>query len=76
MKIFREFNGRRDMMSVESDKTTGELKVSIVNNVGENATTAQFLVRKDIAQVLIKTLFDGMKLEDPDSQLPIYKIEP
>jgi len=76
VKITRSTKARTDVLELDTSAADGELIVTIVNGLGSSGVVStQFALRKDIAQVLIKTLFDGMKLEDPEGTLPIYQIE-
>lgn len=77
MKIVRSLLGITDVLDIDTESSDGELSIKITSNFDSpQAQTLQFAVRKDIAQLLIKSLFDGMRLQNPDETLPEYKVIP
>jgi hypothetical protein len=76
MKVFRRVRKQVDVLEIPTRWSGEEFKIEITNNFGTpQATGTSFVLRADLAQALIKSLFDGMRLDDPDSELPIYTVE-
>lgn len=76
-KVFRTFEGKTSVLDIPTTLVNGELVISITDDFGEEtARSTSFGVRADIAEVLIKALFQGMKIDDPATQRPTFKLEP
>jgi hypothetical protein len=76
-KVYRTFNGVTSLLNIPTTLVQGELIITITESIGtEEAKTLSFGVRADIAEVLIKALFQGMKIDDPETVRPIFKLEP
>ena len=78
MKIYKTLRGQTDLLTVDTNKNDGVLTIEILEGIENPATvrSMSFPVPPDIARLVVRALFDGMRIEDPDGDLPIYKVDP
>lgn len=76
MKVTRKLGNRVDILEIPTRLINNEMRIEITNNVGTpQVTGAVFFLRADLAQALIKSLYEGMRLDDPNGEIPVYSVD-
>lgn len=76
-KVYRTFADKTTLLEIPTTTASGELQISITDNFGtEAAQTLSIGLRADIAEVMIKALYNGMRIEENDVLRPQFRVEP
>jgi len=77
-KVIRKYQDRTDIFEIPTKVgNRPSLDVTIISNAGtEEAQSLTFPIPTNIAILLVKGLYEGMKIEEQELNTPQYSFEP